>query len=727
MLYLNDIFAIDGHRHRLLHLEVSSGIAWTINLDDHAEWPRPRVWADISHTEAWKPDAGIVISHSTASPAMIATRDNALKRLGALTKKVPAIFDECRRSQMVREQAVNVSCSRTSIYKDLGRYWRGGQTPAALLGNYSRCGTGQVLGTAGRGKKSKYGYTTYQQGPLDFEIYHRVIESHYLKSEIISIPATFRKLCGQSYTMEDGNGKKWIRPAGERPSFKQFEYFLRKHYPLEVRIRSRSGDKEFERNHRPKLSHVLVDCLGVGHFYEADATIADVYLVASDDVREIIGKPTMYLIIDRKSRLIVGWYVGLENPSWVCARQAIMSISQDKEALCKDYGVTYDSNDWPAHAIYPQEFLADRGELFSKESSKLSDNLGITVTNVPAKRPDWKPIVECGFKQMRVVLADVTPGFDPPENATKRQGKHYEKDACLTLKDFGAIVLNAIIAHNRSPMRNYPLNLAELAGKFPPSPIAIWNHNIVERAGALSRYSEEDVRMELLSQGEATVTENGILFNGCFYTCPEALDRGWFVQARRKNFELVATYDSRIVNKIYVQRPGSYEAPIKCELTDHSKMFRGMSFAEVKALQKLHGLVKHDSEQLLLQTKYEYHQAVEKITKPAMEGLKKHGKGVSRHARKVDTKPAREIELRAERQRLTGEEITNISPSAQVLSLPVNRKNKAASKMEKSLGEEHSMPGDASDEVETSNFSDEPRPTAELDEFQLMRQQMLEG
>lgn len=726
MLYLNDIFSIDGHRHRLLHLEISSGIAWTINLDDSAEWPRPRIWADISQIESWKPDASIVIPRSTASPAMIAVRDNALKRLGSLTAKVPAIFDERSRSQMVREQAANVSCSRTSIYKDLGRYWRGGQTPAALLGSYSRCGTGQVSGTARRGKKPQYGHT-YQQGPLDFEIYHRIIESHYLKSEIISIPATFRKLCRESFTMQDGNGKKWIRPDGERPSFKQFEYFLRKHYPLEVRIRSRSGDKEFERNHRPKLSHVLADCLGVGHFYEADATIADVYLVASHDVREIIGKPTMYLIIDRKSRLIVGWYVGLENPSWVCARQAIMSISQDKEALCEHYGVTYDSNDWPAHAIYPQEFLADRGELFSKESSKLSGNLGITVTNVPAKRPDWKPIVECGFKQMRVALADVTPGFDPPENATKRQGKHYEKDACLTLRDFGAIVLHAIIAHNRSPMKNYPLNLTELAGKFPPSPIHIWNHNIVERTGVLSRYSEEDVRMELLSQGEATVTAKGILFEGCLYTCPEALNRGWFVQARRKNFDILAIYDTRIVNRIYVRRPGSYETPIKCELTDHSKMFRGLSFAEVKAIAKLHGLVKYESEKILLQTKFEYHEAVEKITKPAMDKLKKFGKGISRHARRADTKPAREIELRAERQRLTGEEITDIGPSAQVLALPVIRKNKSASRAEKLLDDARPERFDTELEAEVLSFSNDPVPVTELDEFQLMRQQMRDG
>ena len=78
-------------------------------------------------------------------------------------------------------------------------------------------------------------------------------------------------------------------------------------------LRSRLGDSDYERDHRKVLGTVLNDCLGVGHLYEIDATIADVYLVSSEDPSKIVGKPTLYLIIDRKSRLIVGFYFGLEN------------------------------------------------------------------------------------------------------------------------------------------------------------------------------------------------------------------------------------------------------------------------------------------------------------------------------------------------------------------------------------------------------------------------------
>src|SRR5690606_24251979 len=84
------------------------------------------------------------------------------------------------------------------------------------------------------------------------------------------------------------------------------------------------------------------DCLGVGHYYEIDATIADIYLVSSEDVNKIIGKPTLYLIIDRKSRLIVGFYFGLENASWNGAMQAILCISENKRGLCARYGVRSD-------------------------------------------------------------------------------------------------------------------------------------------------------------------------------------------------------------------------------------------------------------------------------------------------------------------------------------------------------------------------------------------------
>ena len=114
-------------------------------------------------------------------------------------------------------------------------------------------------------------------------------------------------------------------------------------------------------------------------------------LVHPDDRSKIVGKACLYMVRDRKSNLVVGFYVGFEEASWLAAQQAIVSITEDKQALCQRYGVVYDPVDWPAHRVMPKEFVADRGtEMLSNESARMVEGLELTLTNLPARRADWK-------------------------------------------------------------------------------------------------------------------------------------------------------------------------------------------------------------------------------------------------------------------------------------------------------------------------------------------------
>lgn len=654
MLYPNDIFDFFGLSLRLLHIELPRNEAWVIDLQNPAAWPHALPWSEIQSLPlAQSEDAPS--SERTASRAMCKARDKAFALLQPLLHAKPAIFYPEKRGALVAKRAAEAGCTRATLYKHLRRYWVGGQTPAALLARFDACGTSKSSLTAGRGRCSTKGVPTYQVTSADTELFEKLISEHYLADQRVKIPATYQRLVEAHYTTLDGNGRTWLRGPGERPSARQFENYLRSKYPIEVRLRARIGHKDFERDHRAILGTVLTDCLGVGHKFEADATIADVYLVATDDIRDIIGKPTLYFIIDRKSRLIVGWYIGLENPSWVCAQMAILSIAQDKRTLCEEVGVAYDPEDWPAHQLFPREFLADRGELLANASNRIADDLEITVTNLPSKRPDWKPVVECGFKLIRCALEDGTPGFDPPENAKKRQGRHYEKDACLTLRQFTAIVLSYIIEHNRAPMRNYDLSLQEMADKVRPTPIELWNHGVQRSTGLLTRYSEERVRHALLPQDQATVTEFGIEFRGCVYSCDMAVQRRWFEQARRSRFKVRVAYDLRLVDRILLYSDTGRREVFDCLLTSRSQKYAGMSFAQVKALQVLQAKLAPQIEQARLQARADRHQATAPILEAAKSALvaarraNTNGK-LSRSARRADTKEARLQELQRERQ-----------------------------------------------------------------------------
>lgn len=649
MLYRNDLFERDGITYRLLTADPASNTAWVIDVSDATSWPLEALYHELAEYEPVQISAA---SFSAPTKAAEKVRAQAWTRVQALLADHSDLFIPNRRNRAIAEAAAKLKCSPRTLAKDLRRYWQRGQNRDALLPDYCKCGRTVTGVTAGRGSTPKQGYAIFQVTDTDCVNFKEILERNggYLKDERVTLTAAYKQLVNRHYSFIDGNGDRFVNTPGARPTVRQFRYYLDKHYRLETRLRGRKGNSEFELNHRARLNTTKNDCQGVGDKYEIDATIVDLYTVAEDDVRVIVGKATLYLVIDRKSNLVVGFYLGLEHPSWSGAMEAILSIAEDKAKLCAKYGVAYNPEDWPAHEIFPKEFLADRGDMISGSSDRVCDGLYITVTNLPPKRADWKPHVECEFKLVQASIKEVAPGYDPPANATRRQGKHYEKDACLNVTELGKILLEAVLKRNRSEMLDYELSLKEIADGIRPNPISIWNHNIRSQVGQLTRYTGEHVRLKLLPRRMAVVTDQGILLRGCYYSCPLALAGDWFVKARKKRFPLQIAYDSRLVDSIYVLDPDYTREPVRAELTPRSEKYRGISFAEVERYESLRKAIRNESEHSRLQHDINFINACEPTVSAAKKRLADAGKGVSRSARKEDTKAARSEELRKERQ-----------------------------------------------------------------------------
>lgn len=669
MLFRNDIFTCDGTRFRFLHADPSRDAAWVIALDDPHAWPLAlpitivqRLSADAANTAQATP---VPLAPSSA---MLLKRDEAYARLRPLTVQLNEIYARETRGSLVQQRAYEVSCSERTLYKDLRRWFQGGQVPDALMARYDKSGRNHTSGTEKRGRKSVIGANrsgddeapessarTYQLTERDLEIFHKHLNKSggYLKDARISQASAYQRLLEEHYSTVDGNGDKYIRSVGERPSLRQFTHFLRTQYSLESKLRARKGDKDFELAHAAKVGSIIEDCRGVGHYYEIDATIVDCQLVSASDVRNIIGKPTLYHIIDRKSRLIVGYYCGLENASWTGAMQAIFSIASDKRKMCERYEVTYNPEDWPADKVFPREFLADRGtDQLSGHSNQVCEGLAITYTNLPSKMAKWKPIVEGSFRTMHQSIADVAPSYDPVVNAKRRQGKHYDKDACLTLDEFNALMLRAIISHNRKAMPGYNRSIEEVNAGVQPSPLHLWNYDIQKSSANLTRYTEEQVRHALLPREQATITDSGIKFRGCFYTCPEAEARGWFIQARHTGrVDIQISFDYRLVDSILVHSPTGRGETFPAYLTSRTQKYSGMSFAEVAYYQNRENDQAADITQNRLQTIADYHSDVENLIKVAKKRLSDSG-AMSRSSRRKDVKPARNDARQAERMEL---------------------------------------------------------------------------
>jgi len=679
MIFKNDVFeAVDGCLYRVLKPTTGPDRGWVINITREHQWPIERDFGVLrQHSPSRAPGARQALPDFAFYSEKLRTRAyaayDAIKPLLYSEDGTEnlAIYDEHERSRLARKRADELGMSKNTVYRYLHLWWSQGQSVVVLVPGYTRSGKNQAKGTGRKGRRPDDGrYPIFQMGPDDIKFARKIIEKEFLKKPLATLTDVHADLCDKQYSFVDGNGERHTLPEGERPSIHQVRGVLKRYFTPEQSLRAKKGDKEFEREHNALLGSSQEECVGVGHIYEIDATIADVFLVAIANRADIIGKPTLYLIYDRKSRLCVGFYVGLENASWTGAMLAILSIATDKRALCARYNVPYDPNDWPADGVFPAKFLGDRGEMASKNSDRICDGMESTVSNTQSLLPIRKGLVECGFKLTHQSIKNDTPGYEPPFNAKKRRAIKYHLDAALTLDEFVSNILHSIIKHNRTVMKGYPLPSDYVLDGTPAIPRVLWEEDIVHNTGSVSRYSYEYLHKQLLPRGQATVTQHGIDFEGCMYGCGDNTVRQWMITAGMNGtFKVKCSYDPRLADSIIIY--SSSGESFTCSLTGDSKGYAGYSFAEVKyILVEKRKLDKAQADNTL-QEKVRLKRHIRGISAPAVKAARAATAGIARSARRADTAAARNEEKTRRRRTevVMPRTSASLDPKSNVISL----------------------------------------------------------
>ena len=177
------------------------------------------------------------------------------------------------------------------------------------------------------------------------------------------------------------------------PTERQFKYFFQKEYTSIEVTKKREGEINYLKDFSPSIGTSTAEVPGPGYLYQIDATIADVYLVSEQDRAEIVGRPTMYFVVDVFSRAIVGMYIGLENASWVSAMEALGNAMANKVDYCAEHGIDITPDLWPMQGL-PEHIIGDKGEMLGRHVEVLSKAFHVEIQNTPAYRADWKGIVE---------------------------------------------------------------------------------------------------------------------------------------------------------------------------------------------------------------------------------------------------------------------------------------------------------------------------------------------
>lgn len=590
MWRINEVVALDGEAYRILHSE--EGVIYWIRILDEKVMPEAvtslelSLWVDDERLKRIK-DPFVFLQSIEVKPDTVQAkkRDKSFKLIESIVAD-SKVFDRSVRGQRINEVAEKGLSTKASIYKLLKRFWQRGQMQNALLPDYRNSGAPGKLRVSEKYEKSgsKKHYGSGQGSKVDENIqrlFSIIIDRYLLRRPPLSQSEAYSRFV-QLFLEHNPD-----MPVEEIPTKRQFTYFYKKHYSVQEIKKRQNSIANYLKDLRPLKSTATAGAPGgPGMRYEIDATIADIYLVSEEDRSQIIGRPTIYFVIDVYSRMVVGFYVGFDDPSYTVAMQSLVNAVGDKPSFCQKLGVDIEPEEWPCEGL-PEIILADRGEMLSHQVEALIKNFSVRIENAPPFRGDAKGIVESHFRTVPAQFKPYTPGIVQGARIKKHGEKDYRLEANLTLKEFSQIILHTVLYRNNyRTIERYDRDEG-MPPEVPSIPIEIWKWGLQHKSGVLRAVDVDRFRITLLPRKKVGISEYGISLWGLYFTSHEILGEGWLHRGKghKRPQTLEAAFDPGSADVIYLFPDGDKGTFWRCTLTDRSRRFRGMSFWEVWDIQ----------------------------------------------------------------------------------------------------------------------------------------------
>lgn len=302
---------------------------------------------------------------------------------------------------------------------------------------------------------------------------------------------------------------------------------------------------------------------GPGEVYEADASALRVELVHKDpsgeDVR--LGKPWIYLMIDRWSRYIVSVYVTFGAPSWEELKYLLLIAFGPRADRFRCLGIEIDEARWPRARI-PSVVDRDRGSDFSADSTIKAnvEELRMEWRALPPQCADAKGVVERVFRDLKKYMYSTgvkgVYAMRPTSPKTKREAKTAQKTATATLQQIYRIVLKYVDQHNNSPHSALEKNLQLAQAGVPPTPVAAYLWGCKNLTGVkLCSLSEKTLMRKLLSVGKGSISNSQVKFEGLHFDPVDAAAHTLAATSTGRPHKVDIRFDKTFRQEIYVVSP----------------------------------------------------------------------------------------------------------------------------------------------------------------------------
>ena len=557
------------------------------------------------------------------------------------------IFDKHIRSNAIKETSVEFKTSERTIREYLRRYFERGMIRDSLIPDNKNSGRRPIVNSSSNTEYEDKKISDAKGIKADENlqrIFSAAINKYYNNSKKVSLRTAYELMIKEYFSTieigEDGMENINIMMPNLLPTFHQFRYWHYKNRDIRNELIGREGLKNYNLKNRAVLFNTIQETIGPGSLFQIDATLADFYLVSSYNKLEVVGRPTLYLVLDVFTRMICGVSVTLRQPSYISAAMAILNASQDKQEFCEEYGIDIVPSEWPCRNL-PITLLGDRGELEGSDIENVVARLGVRVSNTSSYRGDLKPIVERYIGLLQDTIKPFLTGVIK-EDFQKRGAPDYRTTASLDIFQFTKIIIKTIIYFNNNYLPGYERNESMVRDGVAPIPTRIWEWSINNHSGRLKHIDEDILKFYLLPRDRAKVTMKGIEYKGIRYVCDKALNERWFEKAREKgSWKVDIMYDPRMSNYIYILDKES-EGFLKCTFINKSSRYLNKSFYDVDYLIDKEKQEKVALEHNKLQSKVELISEIEEIVDESISDVKYHKKSMGiKKVRLIDIKENR--------------------------------------------------------------------------------------
>ncbi|WP_370215299.1 transposase [Idiomarina sp.] len=495
------------------------------------------------------------------------------------------------KSTRLTEHAKKHNTYVQKIYRALSLYWTYGQNLNALLPAYNNSGgkgIQRLAGQTSRGAPSKTNRFSNLKtvrskniSDKDKELFSKAMKKYGFVKKPVPLSKVYRLMLLEFYTDEISASEKQQTPPS-LPSMRAFRYWIKKLFSSDEISKGQSSTSYFERNHRGLRGSAVDNAEVPGSQFEIDATVLDVHIVSEFDASVCLGRPTLYVVIDKKSRMIVGIHLSLEYASWRAGRQALVNAFTSKPDYCLAFGLEIEEHEWPCHHI-PQRLTCDRGEFICSQPEKLVVPLIGHISLSPPYRPDFKGIVERQFKILNDDLVHDLVGTTNGKQYVRGE-KNPVLDARYTLKGVTRLLIDSVLERNNrfiSSLSQQSELMIQTNTK--PTPLNYWNLHLKKFRHSLRTAKYQEVRAQLLPPKRVSMTQKGIrLTDDLYYECDDPDFEKWKSMARVSGrWSLEARVDEGNVSNIYVKVRAN-QSFTKCTLVKSSSLFEGRHMGDIE-------------------------------------------------------------------------------------------------------------------------------------------------